>query len=48
MGKVQLSDIIMGIGLSHFGRGHWAMSANPISQFFDSRFHWRLGYNLSL
>jgi len=43
-----VSDIIMGVGLRIFGRGHRALGANSMSQFFDSRFYWKLGYNSSL
>jgi len=33
-----VDDIIIGIGLHIFGRGHQALGANAKSQFFDSSF----------
>jgi len=31
----------------HFVRGHLALGVKPMTQFFDSKFYWKLGYNPS-
>jgi len=43
-----VGDVISGIDLDFLSRGHWALSPNRKSHFFDSSFYWKLGYNLSL
>jgi len=42
-----VGDISVGVGSRIFGQGYQALGTNPMSQFFDSRFHWKLGFNLS-
>jgi len=43
-----VDDVISGVGLGLFSRGHRALGTNRKSQFFDSSFWWKLGYNLIL
>jgi len=37
----------MAVGLRIFGRDDRVLGANPTSQFLDSIFYWKLGYNPS-
>jgi len=32
---------------THFGRGHRALGFKAMTQFFDSKFYWKQGYNSS-
>jgi len=43
-----LGDIISRVGSGLFGQNHQALDPNRKSQFFDSSFNWKPGYNLSL
>jgi len=43
-----VGDVIMGVGLCNFGRGHQALGVKTKSQFFDLSFSWKLGYHPSL
>ena len=39
---------ISGVGFRSFGSGYLAVGPNCKSEFFDSSFYWKLGYNLSI
>jgi len=38
--------VIMGVG-SRIGQGHRALGVKPMTQFFDSKFYWKLDYHSS-
>jgi len=40
-----VGDVISGVGLGLFGRDYQALGTNTKSQFSDSSFWWKLGYN---
>jgi len=40
-----VGNVISGVGLGLFGRGHLDLGPNCKSQFFDSSFYWKLGYD---
>jgi len=43
-----VGDVVSGVCLGLFGRGHRALGPNRKSQFFDSSFSWKLRCSSSL